>query len=263
VDFAPLVLSLGLYSLTMARNKKACKKAKAAPKKKVAQLSCKKHQQELGLEEAQRESVAEETPSKRRRLFRRDAEEAVERLVVTRFAKTVPPEVLGGRRNQKGQSIRQFLPDEVRRKRKLNGRIRSKFWSSLRQEFELDCSSADLLPEAEEMEADDMDKEVLERLNLINHENPAARKTEPFIQYIGVCEEFSYAKLVLVLRAIQEGAVVMKKSATKLSLAVLVYIARTVVSTATEHSEELFVFPIVFCCVLVGMCMRAGRWLVR
>lgn len=163
-----------------------------------------------------------------RRLQRRSTEDQVDRAIETTFLKKVPKEVLEGRRNEKGQSIREVLEQELRNKRKNGGRLSSRFKAGLHTDFQLNQSAAELLPEADPpVEQEDMDKELLDRLGLIHHENPATRKTEPFLQYISVCGELTYAELVLTLRAIQEGPLVTRKSATKLAMAVLCYIART------------------------------------
>jgi len=184
--------------------------------------------------------VDEDTSSaaSKRRLGRRDTEDAVERLVTSRLARNIPADVLAGRRNNSGQSIRDILAEEVRKTRKNGGRLSSKFWSCLRTDFQLDLSVADLLPPGEDLSQEEMDSELLDRLNLIHHENPAARKSEPFIQYMGMCGELRYAEFALTLRAIQESSVVHRTASTKLSIAVLGYIARMAASSSLSMMGE-------------------------
>lgn len=164
----------------------------------------------------------------KRRLGRRDTEDAVERLVMLRLGKTVPKEILEGRRNSKGQSIRDYIAEEIRSKRKVSGRLASRFWATLHTEFQLTSSAADLLEDdTMDVDKDSMNSELLDRLALLHHENPAARKLDPFLSFIGVAPELTYTELVLILRAIQEGAVILRKAATRLHMGVLAYIHRT------------------------------------
>jgi hypothetical protein len=88
-------------------------------------------------------------------------------------------------------------------------------------------------PPADQMNLDKMDKELLDRLALVHHGNPASRDLKPLVEYLKLCSAVSYAELHLMLGAVQEGPKITRTASMKLHIAVLCYIHRTCVRSHT------------------------------
>jgi len=116
---------------------------------------------------------------KRRRCRRRDSDEIADRSVQGRLGH-MPAGIWEGLRNAKGQSIRDVVKQEIGSKRQCKGRLSSKFWTGVFEDFGLSDSLAEQLaaPEGDEPE----DEDLVQALAVLHHENPASRRTSQLVQ---------------------------------------------------------------------------------
>ena len=75
-----------------------------------------------------------------------------------------------------GLKLKEFIAREVRGQKKRNGRLSSKFMVKLYDEYDLDSSVFNDLPDPEEDDAS-VDEELLEHLGQCHDENPAVSYT--------------------------------------------------------------------------------------
>jgi hypothetical protein len=167
---------------------------------------------------------------------RRDALTAAGRVISDKkLDKKLSPEVLAGRRTKDGLSMKEYIANAIQLKRNAKERLTAKFWVHFYNDFNLMSNPADRIarPPADQMNLDKMDKELLDRLALVHHDNPASRDQKPLVEYLKLCSAVSYAELHLMLGAVQEGPKITRTAAMKLHIAVLDYIHRTCVRPHT------------------------------
>lgn len=119
---------------------------------------------------------------KRRRLFRRDSDERVER-VLARKLSHLDSAMIASRRNSAGKSVRDVIRDALRDLAPRRKYLASSFWVQLYTDFELNSAVFDTLPAAPDLPVAD---ELLEALLPASAENPAHRSSEPlqlFLEY--------------------------------------------------------------------------------
>lgn len=155
------------------------------------------------------------------------AEEIVEDFINKRL-KNVGKDVLASRRNSKGQSIRDVVHAEVLEKKSVGGRLSTQFRVNLFKDFNLKASPVDLIGKDITLEMlENCDPELQSRLAMLHADNPAQRKSEPFMKFLTYAGPFNADEMNLILTGIQEDAIVQSDLSTKLHGALLMHMART------------------------------------
>lgn len=168
----------------------------------------------------------------RRRLGRRDSDEVANRAVVHRLGH-LPSSAWEGLRNLQGLSIRDVVKTELGQKKDKKGRLSTKFWVRVFDEFHLTESLADQLGDPPQGEV--VDQNLLEAIATLHAENPVQRRTAPLERLLDYCDEMNRTSLYGLLRAVMESPTLPRGSAMKCQLAVLRYAVRT--NVAEKHSD--------------------------
>ena len=103
-------------------------------------------------------------PSKKKGLQRRNSDEQVQRAINGRFA-LVPVSIWESKRDDSGRSIRDVVRQALKETKgdKNNGRLSTKFWASINEQFGLSESLASSLPQPSlDQEVDDQLLQVLQ-----------------------------------------------------------------------------------------------------
>lgn len=161
----------------------------------------------------------------KRRLNRRDTEEAVERVIAEKLAGKFSEEAINGATNASGQTVREFISENVRELRGGKKHLSTSFWSGFFQQFALRRSECDLLPvptAADEVVRD----EVFQNLRQCHDPNPAMRSVEPLVAYLRSCPRLSHMELYGLINGCQECPTIVRSQYWKLMMAILGYIAR-------------------------------------
>ena len=196
--------------------------AKPAPKRAAAKKAAAKKAAASPVEPAVAVSVLpDEPPQKRRQILRRHTDEQVDRAISTRLSH-VPPSVLEGKTDSKGTSIREYIGRAI--KDSTQGRLGSRFWCKLNDDFGLCDSLADGL--ADPPDGEEPDAELIEMLQLCHHENPAARRTTALERYLEHCKVINKTSLYGLLRSTQESPSLTKVNCQRCQVAILKYFVR-------------------------------------
>lgn len=208
--------------MAASKGKNAKPKGKSAPKKPSAKTAASppaKHSAS-----ASSTVVSVEPATKRRQVARRHTDEQVERAMQGKLAH-IPPAVLEGKTNSKGLTIREYVSQAFKQASGKQGRLGSKFWCQVNEEFGLTQALADGL--ADPPSDQQLDPELVDMIHLCHHENPAARRTVALERYLEYCKPMNRLSLYGLLRASQESPTMTKASARKCQIAILQYFART------------------------------------
>lgn len=163
-------------------------------------------------------------PDLRRRCSRRDLDEAADRAVQRRLGH-MPSSTWEGLRNKDGHGIRDVVKHEISKHKDSKGRLSTKFWVQVFDEFSLAESLADRL--AAPPEGEKVDENLLEALSVLHHENPACRRTTPLERFLDYCPELNRTSLFGLLKSVMESPTLPRGSAMKCQVAVLKYMVRT------------------------------------
>jgi len=169
---------------------------------------------------------------KRRRCRRRDSDEVADRSVQGRLGH-LPAGIWEGMRNAKGQSIRDVVKVEIGSKKQCKGRLSSKFWTGVFEDFGLSDSLAEQLapPEGDES----VDEDLVQALGVVHHENPASRRTSQLERFLDYCPELNRTSLFGLLRSVMESPTLTRTGAFRCQISVLKYMHRA--NAASKHKD--------------------------
>jgi len=172
------------------------------------------------------EAPPPEPPSaQKRKLSRRDTDDAVDRALEARLLPHFPRAVVEGAVNSKGQRVRDVVAEQIRQNRSSSKKLTSCFWADVAKSFKLTPGSiADTL--AQPPDGERVSEVLLEKLGVAHAENPAVRSTEPLERFLENCEILSYTEMYGIIRASMEGPKITKASSCRLLLACVKYMAR-------------------------------------
>lgn len=129
------------------------------------------------------------------------------------------------KRNQAGLTAREFIGNEIRRRRQDGKKLGSRFWADLFQAFDLNDSISDSLPEPDDDSIPSA--ELLDVLAAAHNENPVKACVTPLERYLEYCPPLSATPTYGILRAVQTGPTLPYYNAVKAQVAVLRFWART------------------------------------
>lgn len=165
---------------------------------------------------------------KRRQIQRRNTEEQCARFQERKLSH-IDQVRLRTLRNEEGQSIEQFICDELRTKRCKQGRLSAKFLVRLYKSFNLASDTWDALPRPP---ADgEHDEELAQLISLCHDENKFTRDTSPLCAHLETCAELDIGPLLSLLHGSLAGPLLDEGNASKVQNAVLHYMARFSVNT--------------------------------
>ena len=173
-----------------------------------------------------------EESGKRRRLFKRDSEERVQRIIDRKFA-NIDAVIIDSRRNKAGQSLRDVIAQALRDLTPRRKYLSFAFWTKLFDDFDLHSAFVEQLPPVGDHIpiADDL----LEALMVATAENPATRSSEPLEAFLEFCTAVNEAELVLILKSTVEGPVISRRQSRKMQLFLMKHIGRASVHTKFPH----------------------------
>ena len=196
---------------------KAKSKAKVAPKATKSQATPKRPPPEP-------DQAADEASRKRVQLGRRDTDQQVERAMLTKL-NHFPKSLISAKRNKQGQSIREVISNEVRRRRTDGGKLGARFWSQLFEAFDLSETVAYTLPEPEDNELPS--SELLDVLSAAHNANPVKACVTPLERFLDHAPSLSATSTYGLLRAVMVCPTLPLHHAMKAQVAVLRFWART------------------------------------
>lgn len=169
-------------------------------------------------------SAAQSGPRARKRLFRRDSDDKVER-VIGRKLSHLDSCMLDSRRNAKGETVRDAIRSGLKKLGSKRKYLSPEFWTDLYTDFDLHSAIFTHLPDAPDgLQVSD---DLLEALVPASSENPACRSSEPLQAYLDYATApVNKAERLLLLQACAEGPFVTRKQAHKLHLMVLKHMGK-------------------------------------
>lgn len=177
------------------------------------------------------EPPSSEAARRRAQLGRRDTDQQIERAMLGRLDH-LPKGVVAAKRNAEGQTIREFLVVEIKRRRTNGGKLGSRFWSSVYDMFDLRENLTDNLPPPTDDEVPSA--ELLDVLATAHNDNPIKACVVPLERYLGHSESLGQTPTFGLLRAVQVGPTLPHHAALRAQLAVLKFWARTGVHNLGE-----------------------------
>lgn len=209
-------------------------KGKAASRRNVPKAKAKAASKQAARSSDSR-NVAEEPARKRTQLMRRDTDAQVDRAVGSRLSH-LPKSVWASKRNASGQSVRDYIAAEIRRRRQDGGKLGSRFWAQLYEHFELQENLADSLPEP----GDDQvpSAQLLDVLAAAHNENPIKATLVPLERFLDHSGPLSGTATYGLLRAIQPAPTLPRHMSVKAQVAVLRFWARTDWSNSQGSPNE-------------------------
>ena len=181
-----------------------------------------------GLDSISVPALEDDSPAlsqKRRRLNRRDSDDQVERLIVSKLS-NFTSEAIEGTQSSDGVSIRDYLKGSLREFKNDKKRFNPRFWVTFFQKFPLKRSAAERL-EMPEMVYGEISDELLTCLAAAHSENPATRSVEPLERFLEHCGELTKPEVYGLLNGVMEGPMVTRQQSYRCLTAILGYIART------------------------------------
>ena len=133
----------------------------------------------------------------KRRLQRRDTDDAVQRAIDSKLTGRYSEEAINGCTNINGKCVREFILEAIRNCRQSQKHLSTAFWTDFFGEFALHSVVTDNLPEPDPDE--EVRAEVIEKLSACHEPNPATRTTQPLISYLGFCDDLTYVELYGIL----------------------------------------------------------------
>jgi hypothetical protein len=180
---------------------------------------------------------------RRRKLARRDTEDAASRAIEQRLLKYYSKSAVEGATNKKGLRIHDVVSEQIRSNRSDKKNLTSRFWEDVIVEFGLKVVFVtDQLADPAE-DGSDVSVDVLEKLGSAHCDNPAHRTTEPLERFLEHCPVLSYAELYGILCASMESQKVLRAASTMMLMAALKYIARFFAGCTRSYAE--------FCCYML------------
>ena len=174
------------------------------------------------------ESPVKPFPEKSRHLHRNSTEVQVERIVADRLKAFDPIEMATATGKSTGMSVNDYIGQEVRQKKAKNGRLCSNFWHRFHEEFKLGTGKFTHMDSADDPAGEEaLSDELLDAVGEAHKENPAARKAEPFVNFLEYAGEPSVTELRFMIEASREGPVITKKNSHRMLVAILAHIGRT------------------------------------
>ena len=167
------------------------------------------------------------TSSPRRRLDRRDTDERVERLKRDKFrAVGIDDRIYAGAVDENGVGLHQYLQEQVRLHRKLKKNFSTRFWKDIWARFPLASGSLNSLRGSDD---DDIPRaEVLDKLELLTHDNPSARTSDALERFLEmVTVPLNRCELVGIIKCAQPSPVITRALYIRTQAALLCYFART------------------------------------
>ena len=198
-------------------------RAKAVAKVKV--VAPKKQEEELAGAAYVFSDEDSEAPLKRRRLQRRDTEDAAERVMVEKLYPYYEKSYLQGLRNKSGDSPRQVIAAELHVLRPKKKNLTTKFWSNFFTMFPLKMGAVGLL--ADPPEGLGFADALVDALASAHNDNPAKRCPQDFISLLQTLDGLNEFEFHGVVAAIDESAKVKKCMALKMQMAFLQFVSRT------------------------------------
>ena len=163
--------------------------------------------------------------AKRRQLHRRDTDDQVRRAIERKLLH-IPKRIWVSKRDEHGKSIDEHVHNEIRKRRAQGKYIGSEFWTWIFKSFKL---LEDMLAELP-MPSDDVspDKELLEALSILQHENPVKAIAWPFEDYMNHAGQLGETATYGVLQAVMvNGVSISQANAQKAHMATMRWWART------------------------------------
>ena len=178
------------------------------------------------VDEAPVANLEHATNAPKRRVQRRDTDDQTERYIARKLGHLSEAR-LHSVQSKSGVSLYDYVKEEVRKKKKVRGRLGSKFTLQLYRDFDFERGTFDALSDCEVEDEDaEMGLEMCEALSQAHDENPSARKPTPLIKYLERCGRLSKFNYYGLLNGVLAGPLLCHKHARKLQVAVLHYVAR-------------------------------------
>jgi hypothetical protein len=155
---------------------------------------------------------------------RRAMEERVSRILVDcGRLDHIPKSIWATKANDDGKTIPDLLAEEVARKDVTNGKVGSRWWSGIFEEFGLQQN----LELEEPIDDGGPSDELLEAMNAAHNPNPVQAKTKPMENYLAHCGKMGEACTFGVLNGIMTCPTLTVNMATTLHVALGKTWART------------------------------------
>ena len=204
-----------------ASSKPAAKaKGKAIAKKPEGDATPKKG----GKDTSTLPSMADTPASKRRRLERRHTEEQVNRVMKARFYdQGYEQDYVEALRNDKGETIREKLLEQIHDNRGTKTHISTAFWRQIFEEFPLKVGMFAKLP----FPVGDLSKDAEDAVLIAQAENPALRSIDPWERYLERApKDISEDEFLNLLHGAAEGPIVSRSQSHKMLISLLQFIGK-------------------------------------
>ena len=170
-------------------------------------------------------STTDSDVAKRRRLNRRNTDEACERVIEDRLLPFYSRSLIEGAVNQKGEIIKKVIADHIRENRPSQERIATQCWTSIIETFDLNADAFDDIPDPDDGDGDARPS-LVDKIAIAHHKSPAARKTGPLERYLEDVSDLSYTEIFGILQASVESHVLVRAASNRILFALTKYIAR-------------------------------------
>jgi hypothetical protein len=222
----------------------AAKKAASKPKAKAKPASA-----GLGASQAQSADV-------RRRLFRRDSDEQVKRIITDRLVPEYGAARIHGARTEDGVDIEQWLKQRIKESMVTNKYVPSGVISEAIAAFNLRGSPFEL---PDFSPCDDIDDELQEALSIARHSNPALRRTLPVEKYFEYLDTVPPLNVLLgFVQCIQEDETVVRSHSVCMMWSFLKYIARIFTSICNSCFFRCFATISKRCLTIIQTLLRTN-----